>query len=292
MAQRSKMLNEKEELLELAESLKKQTPCARFMSNVVEDVIDKKIDANVFVDQWPSFTTVISQEFSPCLSEVADIRIYTTEKENIEPLLTSADLLQNIGTWQLVHFVASKEEVEKLSSYLLETFKSHTSITGKECVVTFDYKLYEADLKRTEIPPDEILGPDETRRIKDGIFMKSVPKASAGFIAKHWSPGTLEYPLQYRVKYIETIISKFGIIGAYSTEDDRYPVSWCGRIPGAEIGLGYTLKEFRHRSLQAILRLNSVSLLSRLHFFVAISSSNSEPINAALIGYRCSIAIY
>jgi len=287
MAQRSKLLTEVVELLELVVSLKKQMPCARYMSNVIEDVIGKKVDANVFVDQWPRFTTVISQEFSPCLSEVADIRIYTTEKENIEPLLTSAALLQNIGTWQLVHFVASKEEVEELSSYLLETFKSHTSITGKECVITFDYKLYEAHLKGIEIP-DETRVPDKTRKRKNnGFFIKEIPKSLAGFIAKHWSPGTLEYPLQYRVKYIETTISKFGMIGAYITEKDRYPVSWCGRMPGAEIGLGYTMKEFRRRSLMAILRLNRGCLLSQLYYFFTISPSSlySEP-KAAWIGYR------
>ena len=75
------------------------------MGPVVEDIVDK---AKVFVDQWPSFTTVISLAFTPCLSAAADIHIYTTEKQNIEPLLTSAALLENTGTWQLIHFVTSE----------------------------------------------------------------------------------------------------------------------------------------------------------------------------------------
>ena len=77
------------------------------MGQVVEDIVGKKIEAKVFVDQWPSFTTVISLELTPCLSEVADICIYTTEK-HVEPLLTSAALLENTGIWQLIHFVTSE----------------------------------------------------------------------------------------------------------------------------------------------------------------------------------------
>ena len=143
----SKQLSEGDDLLGLAASLKQQVPCAMFMSSIVEDIVDKKIEANVFVDQWPSFTTVVSQEFCPCVSEVADIRIYTTDKQNIEPLLTSAALLENTGTWQLIYFVASEEDVEELSSYLLELFNSHASTKKRRSAIAFDLKLYQRDLK-------------------------------------------------------------------------------------------------------------------------------------------------
>ena len=218
MARLFKQLSEDEELLALAASLKQLVPCARFMSCIVEDIVDKKIEANVFVDQWPSFTTVVSQEFSPCVSEVADIRIYTTDKQNIEPLLTSAALLENAGTWQLIHFVSSEEDVEELSSHLLELFKSHESTKRKESCVVFDYKLYERDIKT-------IVRLETRKNVSEEFFIKEVPKASAEFIAKHWTPATLDYPLPYRVKYIEAVFSKFGMMGVYSNRDDRYPVS-------------------------------------------------------------------
>ena len=283
-----KKLSEGDELLELVVSLKQQVPCARFMGCIVEDIVDKKIEANVFVDQWPSFTTIVSQEFSPCVSEVADIRIYTTDKQNIEPLLTSAALLENTGTWQLIHFVSSEEDVEELSSHLRELFKSHESTKRKESSVVFDYKLYERDIKtivRFGITKESV---------SEELFIKEVPKASAEFIAKHWTPAMLDYPLPYRVKYIEAVISKFGMMGVYSNRDERYPVSWCGRIPGREIGLSYTFKEFRHHGLNDYVGENTFHfLLKSGSFFIAVSSSSPYYESGYVrIGYRRSIAIY
>ena len=281
-------LSEDEELLVLAASLKQQVPCARFMSCIVEDIVDKKIEANVFVDQWPSFTTVISREYSPCVSEVADIRIYTTDKQNIEPLLTSAALLENAGTWQLIHFVASEEDVEELSYYLLEIFKSHASTKSKESSVILDYKLYEGDIKT-------MVRLQRTRKnVSEEFFIQEVPKASAEFIAKHWTPATLDYPLPYRVKYIEDVISKFGMMGVYSNRDDRYPVSWCGRKPGREMGLSYTLKEFRHRGLNEYAAENSFDFLPKSGslFYTVPSSSAYRETGYVRIGYIRSIAIY
>ena len=40
------------------------------MWQVVKDVQGKKMDAKIFTDQWPNFTTVITQEFTPRVSEV------------------------------------------------------------------------------------------------------------------------------------------------------------------------------------------------------------------------------
>ena len=41
------------------------------MWHVVKDVQEKRVTANFYTDGWPNFTTVISQAFSPRLSEVA-----------------------------------------------------------------------------------------------------------------------------------------------------------------------------------------------------------------------------
>ena len=38
----------------------------------------------------------------------------------------------------------------------------------------------------------------------------------------------LEHPLQYRIKYVQDEISKLGMMGICSVEEDRYRVSWIG----------------------------------------------------------------
>ena len=40
------------------------------MWQVVKDTKEGIMDANIFADDWPNFTTVVSQEFSPRLSRV------------------------------------------------------------------------------------------------------------------------------------------------------------------------------------------------------------------------------
>ena len=40
------------------------------MFQLTKDIIDKTLEANLYVDQWPEYTTIISQEFTPRLSEV------------------------------------------------------------------------------------------------------------------------------------------------------------------------------------------------------------------------------
>ena len=40
------------------------------MWQTVNDVSNRKVMANFFTDQWPKFTTIVSQEFTPRISEV------------------------------------------------------------------------------------------------------------------------------------------------------------------------------------------------------------------------------
>ena len=40
------------------------------MWQLTGEVKDKRIKANLYVDDWPKFTTIITQEFTPRLSEV------------------------------------------------------------------------------------------------------------------------------------------------------------------------------------------------------------------------------
>ncbi len=37
---------------------------------IVKDILDHSLVANLYVDQWPEYTTIITQEFRPRLSEV------------------------------------------------------------------------------------------------------------------------------------------------------------------------------------------------------------------------------
>ena len=216
---------------------------------------------------------------------MADIRIYTPDKQNVEPLLTSAGLLQNIGTWQVIHFVANEQSVEKLSSHLLELLNSYASTKGKQCAIVFDNKLYESKPEAIEEAPENL---------GEEFFIRDISQREAKFIVKLWIPETLEYPLQYRIKYVEGMISNLGIKGIYSAEEDRYPVSWIGRRPGGEIGLAYSLKEYHHNHLKVNLRHVSVSAFipkSKSLFFTLPASFHGVYFTQS-VGYRCTIAIF
>jgi hypothetical protein len=43
------------------------------MWQVVRDTHDGLMEANLFTDEWPNYTTVISQELAPRLSEVINL---------------------------------------------------------------------------------------------------------------------------------------------------------------------------------------------------------------------------
>jgi hypothetical protein len=49
------------------------------MWQVVRDTRDGRMEANLFTDEWPNYTTVISQEIAPRLSEVLLIIGYWNE---------------------------------------------------------------------------------------------------------------------------------------------------------------------------------------------------------------------
>lgn len=70
------------------------------------------------------------------------------------------------------------------------------------------------------------------RPILPGLYLKDIPSETAEFIAKYWSPATIEYPLQHRIQYLKDIIVRFGMLGIYSIDDSKYPVAWCGLKPG------------------------------------------------------------
>lgn len=46
------------------------------MWQVVRDTYEGLMKANIYTDEWPKYTTVISQEFTPRLSEVIKLIKY------------------------------------------------------------------------------------------------------------------------------------------------------------------------------------------------------------------------
>ena len=74
------------------------------MWQVVRDTRDGVMDANLFTDNWPNYTTVVSQEFAPRLSQRADIRIHSKIKkvDQVMQVINGAELLPSNVEWQLI----------------------------------------------------------------------------------------------------------------------------------------------------------------------------------------------
>ena len=74
------------------------------MWQVVKDTRDGSMDANLFTDNWPDYTTVVSQEFAPRLSQRADIRIHSKIKkvDRVMQVINGAELLPSNVEWQLI----------------------------------------------------------------------------------------------------------------------------------------------------------------------------------------------
>ena len=70
------------------------------MWQVVRDTRDGLMEANLFTDDWPDYTTVVSQEFAPRLSRVADIRFHSKRADQVMQVLNETGLLKKTGNWQ------------------------------------------------------------------------------------------------------------------------------------------------------------------------------------------------
>lgn len=73
------------------------------MYQVVKDTRDGKMEANFFTDDWPNFTTVVSQEFAPKFSTTADLRFHSKRADKVMQVLNAARLLKNTGSWQVIY---------------------------------------------------------------------------------------------------------------------------------------------------------------------------------------------
>lgn len=62
--------------------------------------------------------------------------------------------------------------------------------------------------------------------------MKVIPPEAAEYIAKHWIPAYIEYPLEHRTRYIKDTITCFDFLGVYSVDNHMYPLSWVGQKTG------------------------------------------------------------
>lgn len=68
--------------------------------------------------------------------------------------------------------------------------------------------------------------------LSQGFYAKVIPPEAAEYVAKYWSPGNVEFPLEHKTKYIEDIITHFDLLGVYSVDNHKYPVAWVGEKPG------------------------------------------------------------
>ena len=73
------------------------------MWQVVKDTRDGLMEAKLFTDSWPDFTTVVSQEFVPKLSTVADLRFHSKRADKVLQVLNAAELLKKMGNWQVIY---------------------------------------------------------------------------------------------------------------------------------------------------------------------------------------------
>ncbi len=73
------------------------------MYQVVKDTRDGRMEANFFTDDWPNFTTVVSQEFPPKLSNVADLRFHSKNADKVMDVFNAVELLKEVGNWQAIY---------------------------------------------------------------------------------------------------------------------------------------------------------------------------------------------
>ncbi len=67
-----------------------------------------------------------------------------------------------------------------------------------------------------------------------GFYAREIKLTDAEFMAKHWIPAAVDYPLEIKMQFIKDIVTKFIMIGVYETDGNGHPVSWFGQKPGKE----------------------------------------------------------
>ena len=82
------------------------------------------MEANLFTDDWPDYTTVVSQEFAPRLSRVADIRFHSKRADQVMQVLNEAGLLKKTGNWQGIFCKKKKMEI-------LHVMSCHAGLVGR-----------------------------------------------------------------------------------------------------------------------------------------------------------------
>ena len=62
--------------------------------------------------------------------------------------------------------------------------------------------------------------------------MKVISPHAAEFMASHWSPASMEYRMEHKVRFLKDVITTFEILGIYEDGNDQHPVSWTGQKAG------------------------------------------------------------
>jgi len=64
--------------------------------------------------------------------------------------------------------------------------------------------------------------------LPEGFYTKKVSPDAAEFMAQYWSPATMEYSMENKVRYLRDTTAAFEMVGVYEEGNDRHPVSWSG----------------------------------------------------------------
>ena len=69
-------------------------------------------------------------------------------------------------------------------------------------------------------------------RLPKGFSMKVLSPDAAEYIATYWSPASIEYPMEHKVRFLKDVIATFEILGVYEDGNDQHPISWGGQKAG------------------------------------------------------------
>ena len=56
-------------------------------------------------------------------------------------------------------------------------------------------------------------------------------------MAKYWNPATIDYPMEFKIKYTKELISRYGAVGAFNVDNPAQPLAWTFRKTGTQLYL-------------------------------------------------------
>ena len=56
--------------------------------------------------------------------------------------------------------------------------------------------------------------------------MKDIHPDTAEYVAKYWSPATMDYPMEHKIRFMRDIMAHSDLLGAYTMDNHDFPVAW------------------------------------------------------------------